>query len=194
MEMFPNTQRLGISPAMLTWNSAEWYTPAAYIDAVKEVLGDIDVDPASCERANETVKSKVYYTKDDNGFTKQWPGKVFCNPPYGYDEKNNQSKWSARLDEQYQAGITTEAILLVNAAVGTSWYDRMCKYPVCQPRRRINFYSPSPKKHGATHGSAFFYLGPIVETFARVFEQFGRVMVSMQVSQVEVLTLWNVSA
>lgn len=187
--------RSGVAPAMLTWDSAEWYTPAIYIEAAREVMGSIDTDPASCELANQVVKAKRYYTKEENGFTKHWTGKVWCNPPYGYDSKCNQAQWSARLVEQYEAGITTEAILLVNAAVGTSWYDRMCEYPVCQPRRRINFITPVPKKHSNTHGSALFYLGPQAEKFARVFGQFGRVMVDMNATRLQhSATLWDVSA
>jgi hypothetical protein len=33
--------------------SAEWFTPPQYIQAVREVLGRIDLDPASCEAAKE---------------------------------------------------------------------------------------------------------------------------------------------
>lgn len=193
MEVKPKS---GVAPAMLTWESAEWYTPAIYIEAARQVMDGIDTDPASCEMANQVVQATRYYTKEENGFIKPWPGKVWINPPYGYDSKCNQAQWSARLVEQFEAGITTEAILLVNAAVGTSWYDRMCDYPVCQPRRRINFYTPTPRKHSNTHGSALFYLGPQVEKFAEVFSQFGRVLVDVNLSRRKdnIRTLWDMSA
>jgi hypothetical protein len=50
--------------------SAEWFTPPRYIEAVREVLGAIDLDPASCESANRIVQATRYFTAADNGYTR----------------------------------------------------------------------------------------------------------------------------
>lgn len=61
--------------------SFEHYTPVEYIEAARYVLGRIDLDPASCARANETVRASTYYTKEDDGLTQTWFGNVYLNPP-----------------------------------------------------------------------------------------------------------------
>lgn len=39
--------------------SNEWFTPARYVEAAREVLGSIDLDPASCEAGNRIVQAEV---------------------------------------------------------------------------------------------------------------------------------------
>jgi hypothetical protein len=64
--------------------TAEWYTPARYMVLVREVLGDIDLDPASTAEANQVVRAKVFYDQASNGLARDWRAKtLFLNPPYG---------------------------------------------------------------------------------------------------------------
>lgn len=56
----------------------EWLTPPEITNA----LGPFDLDPCSpIERPWYTAEN--YYTILDDGLTKEWKGKVWCNPPYG---------------------------------------------------------------------------------------------------------------
>lgn len=55
----------------------EWYTPKEIIDA----LGSFDLDPcAPVSRLWDTAIK--HYTKEDDGLTKEWFGRVWLNPPY----------------------------------------------------------------------------------------------------------------
>lgn len=57
----------------------EWYTPAEYVEAARSVLGKIELDPASSEIANQTIKAKKFYTSEDDGLSESWRGKVWMN-------------------------------------------------------------------------------------------------------------------
>jgi hypothetical protein len=97
--------------------SVEWYTPAPYVEAAREVLGGIELDPASCAEAQETVKAARYYTLNydrtgesseqgafqADGLLRPWVARsVFLNPPYGTrDGKSNQALWSAKVIAAY---------------------------------------------------------------------------------------------
>lgn len=171
-------QRIGrTSPALQMSVSNEWYTPHVYIEAVRQVLGEIDVDPASCAYANETVKAKVFYDANVDGLSKQWHGRVFLNPPYGRENgESNQETWSARLTESYQDGVTTEAILLINAVTDRQWFQPFWDYPICFTNHRVRFYDPSGEYGQPTHGNAFVYYGKNPDRFIEVFRQFGPVV------------------
>lgn len=172
----------GVPPALQSSESNEWYTPQQYLDAVRDVIGDIDVDPASNPEANEVVQASIYYTQETNGYDKQWHGTVFLNPPYGRDEElsiSNQAKWTQRLIEQFNDGITTEAILLVNAVTDRRWFAPLWDYPICFTNHRVPFYRPGGDA-GAQPviGSVFVYFGNDTQRFADVFKQFGAVVLS----------------
>jgi len=64
----------------------EYYTPTEIIEAARVVMGNIDLDPASCDFANETVLAKKYYSKLDNGLSKEWHGNIWMNHPFGKGE------------------------------------------------------------------------------------------------------------
>ena len=163
--------------------SNEWYTPREYTDAARELMGTITTDPASNDRANEWIGADVYYTKDTNGFDKPWHGAVWMNPPYGKEDgDSNQNRWTARLIDQYRAGVTTEAVCLVNAVPGNLWFAPLWAFPICFAARRIRFYSPAGELGDPTHSNVLVYLpdqsrrAEQIARFVRIFSQFGPVV------------------
>lgn len=71
-----------VNPRHLS-QSYEHFTPPDYCEASRQVMGSIDLDPASSEIANRIVKAKRIFTEEQNGFMRPWKGNVLCNPPGG---------------------------------------------------------------------------------------------------------------
>jgi ParB family chromosome partitioning protein len=154
--------------------SNEWYTPAQYIRPVRRLLGTIDLDPASCAEANAVVQATHFYTVEDDGLVQPWYGRVWLNPPYGKTgNKSNQEIWSQRLMTEYEAGNVQEAVLLVNAATDTIWFQKVWRYPICFVAGRIRFWRVEGVADSPTHGSALVYLGGKIERFGELFSTFG---------------------
>jgi len=156
--------------------SNEHYTPAKYIEAARTVLGGIDLDPASCEEANKTVKATEFFTKDDDGLTKEWGGRVWLNPPYGGDV----GKFIDKLVSEMKAGNVDAAVILVNAhCTDTIWFQPLWEGCLCFTNHRINF-TGDDERSGSTHGSVFIYFGPDESAFVKVFTQFGPVVARIE--------------
>jgi len=154
----------------------EWYTPKEYLDAVKSVMGCIDVDPASSQIANTIVQAATYYTVADDGRNKDWTGNVFMNPPYAHpliDEFTN------KLISEIQSGNTKQAIVLVNNATETKWFQSLANKAaaVCFPQSRLKFWSPEKASATPLQGQAFLYFGNDIKAFRSEFGKYGFVAV-----------------
>jgi phage N-6-adenine-methyltransferase len=150
----------------------EWYTPSQYIEAARKVMGAIDLDPASSDEAQKTVRAKRYLTAADNGLNHEWLGRVFLNPPYAAQEV---SAFVRKLIEEVEAQRAEQAILLVNNCTDTSWFHEAFKScaGVCFTSGRISFDNPTGSSASPTQGQAFFYFGERLREFVKVFSAFG---------------------
>lgn len=159
---------------------SEWYTPAIYIEAARRVMGQIDLDPASCAAANEVVGATTFYTAEEDGLAQPWSGRVWLNPPYA---QPLVSRFCQRLEEDYRAGNVTQACVLMNNATETRWYRPLAESAsvVCFPTGRVKFWSPD-KLATPLQGQAILYLGDRTEAFRRHFSAFGAVMTTHTVT------------
>jgi hypothetical protein len=170
-------QRRGAPAALQMSESNEWYTPGQYVEAARALMGSIDLDPASNVLANETIQAAAYYDIETNGLDKDWAGRVWLNPPYGREGgDSNQEIWSHRLIEQFQSGITTEAVLLVNANTEAKWFQPLYDYLICFTNHRIRFYNTEGTSSQPTQGNALIYFGPQKARFTELFKQFGPIV------------------
>ena len=155
--------------------SVEWYTPEKYVEAAREVMGGIDLDPASNDMANEIIKAPTYFTKDDDpdGLSQSWFGNVWLNPPYG----KGSGLFTTKLVEEYLAGRVKSGILLLNAyGFDSGWFQPLWKYPICFTDHRVQFYSPQKESGGPANANIFVYLGSEPKKFRDAFMNFGHVV------------------
>ena len=154
----------------------EWYTPPKYIEAARVVMGGIDLDPASSDVANQTVRATKYYTKQDNGLMHNWQGRVWMNPPYS---SKLIGPFVDKLSLHVHFGDVTEACVLVNNATETAWFNTLLEVAscVCFIRGRVRFIDAAGNPSGTPlQGQAVLYIGPNVDAFARAYSNFGTVL------------------
>lgn len=163
--------------------SFEWYTPGKYIEAVREALGDIDLDPASSEQANRTIKAKEIFTEEQDGLELDWHGRVFVNPPYGKSSEYGSlaGAFCNKAMAEYETGNVQACIILVNSVHSQNWQAPLYDYTVCFVDHRIQFVSSDGEENkNPTFQNIFVYLGQNEQRFANAFAKFGYVMRKLQ--------------
>jgi phage N-6-adenine-methyltransferase len=150
----------------------EWYTPPEYIEAARQAMGSIDLDPASCETAQANVRAKRYFDIEDNGLEKPWTGNVWLNPPYSKD-----------LIGLFADKVTREcfdqAVVLVNNATDTGWFHALASVAsaACFFRGRIKFLDKTgTPANTPVQGQVAIYVGPNVHGFSKAFSPLGSVV------------------
>lgn len=80
---------------------------------IESEFGPFDLDPCA---TSENAKAGNFYTKEDDGLSKQWSGKVWMNPPYGKSIK----LWMKKAYESSLSGATV--VCLVPSRTDTNWW------------------------------------------------------------------------
>lgn len=152
----------------------EWYTPKKFIDAARNVMGSIDLDPASSEIANKVIQATTIYTEQDSGLVHPWSGNVWMNPPY-----NNSlvGEFTRKLTEDLPN--INQACVLVNNASETRWFQSyifgFCDI-ICFVKGRIKFLDENGEATGSSlQGQVIAYYGKNTKLFEDNFTQFGKV-------------------
>jgi ParB family transcriptional regulator, chromosome partitioning protein len=154
--------------------SDEAYTPPWLIDATRQVLGDIDLDPASCARAQTVIQAAEWYDAVRNGLAQHWRGRMWLNPPF-----SDSLPWVKKAVQHWRAGDVSAALLLVRGDPSTE-YSRLLaqQAPGVCFLERVQFW---PQRINAKTGRPsspdfpvlLWYLGADMARFRAVFERYG---------------------
>jgi phage N-6-adenine-methyltransferase len=147
----------------------EWHTPPRFLEPVRRVLGTIDLDPASSDAAQLTVRAVKYFTKEDDGLEHDWDGHVWLNPPYS---QPLIAEFIDKLIAECNSGRVREAILLTHNYTHAKWFEVAARYAtsICFTAcPRIKFIDPDGDEANPTQGQAFCYFGDNPQLFEDVF-------------------------
>jgi ParB-like chromosome segregation protein Spo0J len=150
----------------------EWYTPAEFIEAARLAMGGIDCDPASSAKANETVKAKKFFGKEQDGLKQVWSKRTWLNPPYA---RPLITQFTDAVTDKFKAGEIEQACVLVNNATETEWFGKVASEAsaICFPSARVRFLDPAGNPGAPLQGQAILYLGKRRGEFCKAFAGFG---------------------
>lgn len=146
---------------LLVQTSGKWeyYTPKPIVEAARQLMGAIDLDPASSERANNLiVHAERFYTAKDNGLALPWTGRVWMNHPF---HRQWNKDWINKLIQEYTDGNIEQACCITYAATSEGWYRPLARFPQLFLAPRTNYLLPDlTVLRGAQKGSVVTYLYP----------------------------------
>ena len=105
---------------------------------------------------------------------------MWMNPPYA---SSLIKQFTNKLVNSYEAGEVTAAIVCVNNATETAWFQRLARSAacICFPAARLRFLDPDGVRGAPLQGQAFVYLGDDWEAFHEAFNGFGLVVEVLRV-------------
>lgn len=163
-------------------NSRDWCTPAKYVRAVSEVLGEIYLDPCSNEWSVVEAHTELRLPHQD-GLRHTWNyPTIYVNPPYGSDKERGTRiiNWLQKCSESYQE-FNSEVIALVPVA-GNTKHWKLYVWPTAAAicflyDTRLRFLVDGRDDgRGAPMACAAIYWGDNKGKFAEVFRKHGAVV------------------
>lgn len=89
-----------------------WATPQDFFDMLDSEFG-FTLDACA---VRENAKCAAYYTPQQDGLSQPWPGRVWCNPPYGREI----GRWVKKAYETAAGGGFV--VMLLPARTDTKWF------------------------------------------------------------------------
>ena len=155
----------------------EWYTPQNIIEMARCVMGNIDLDPASCAIANDAVKADEFYDQESDGLLQNWRGNVWLNPPFCQPLIQQFLKKTV---DSYRGKEINQACVYTNNATDTQWWQDAAANAdaICFVRGRLRCYRPDGSTgQSPLQGQTIMYFGDNTARFTEIFDQIGAVLI-----------------
>lgn len=159
----------------------QWGTPPHILAAVREVMGSIDLDPASSKRWNESVQATRFLTEGLESWESTSPQNIYLNPPGGkLGNKSLACLFWQRLMKERDAGLVKQAVFVAFSAEALqNTQGKNCKpimdFTFCVPSKRLRFVSEDGKKNAPSHSNVIVYVPGTEDNSAKFFEVFSKI-------------------
>ncbi|MCE2597172.1 hypothetical protein K6Y31_20570 [Motilimonas cestriensis] len=183
----------------------EYYTPPLWPNLARELMGQIDLDPASNEIANKTIQATAIFTQQTDGLSQNWFGNVWMNHPFHRGEQpcpKNRDKckkkacvkrgyhidepipsnedWINKIVSEYQNGYIKQAVMICFCSSSETWFKPLLQYPQLFPNGRVHYHkADGSKADNCTKGSVITYLGPDLDGFIKIFGPHGTIKIEV---------------
>ena len=107
---------MAINSGMFTSSTDDWATPQDFFDTLNR---EFDFDLDVCASA-ENAKCARFFTKEDDGLSKEWRGRCWMNPPYGREI----GQWVRKAFETSLRGGLV--VCLLPSRTDTQWWHDYC--------------------------------------------------------------------
>lgn len=148
----------------------DFYTNPIIIDAARQAMGGVDLDPASCREANRIVRATRFFNASIDGLVHKWDAeKIWLNPPF-----NQWDQWAPKIREELARGIIEQLCVLIPTRSLTvkSLHSLLCRATAMVIfNGRIPFHGP--KAGAPDDGHAVFYFGRNLAHFHLAFQPLG---------------------
>ena len=132
-----------------------WFTPPEVLDPIRQVIGEIHLDPTADEHGH--VQAKMRYFEHDDGLAQPWRAEtVFCNPPY-----SKASQFIRKARASWGSGECVRVLLLLPVRTHVSAFHKEVAghADVFFLRGALRFGTPSGVRQRAPFASMFVAYG-----------------------------------
>lgn len=150
----------------------DFYTSPLIIDAARQAMGSIDLDPASCRRANTVVRAPRFFGALQDGLSQEWDAEhIWLNPPF-----NQWDIWTPKILRELENGTVEQmCVMLPTRSLSAKSNIRLLQRSagMCVTNGRFKFWGP--KAGSPDDGHVILYFGRSLVGFELAFASIGTV-------------------